>query len=331
MRHAQHACAGAGLADSERAARLEQQLRGRSQQSCLLPLQQPAQAFLPGLPHGFPGDHRRDGRQGKYLRHGRGPGEARGHELCALLYRRHGWCDSRVCGRRLIYQRFAEYVRRRGRGADRGFAEVAALHLRERVRASCGGELLDHGGRRTRSVDPILGIPNALARELSSAAVPAAGRGPPPPPSRGRPRDSRQDAGATEKAHFMAIVAGVDFGTLSVRVSIVDSDRGLLASAIAEYPLHRKREDPDFATQSHEDHMRALAEATRQAVRSAGISGEEVQSIALDTTGSSVIPVGRGLVPLDDYYLWCDHRAKQEAAQITDVAQREKLQAIEWC
>src|SRR5271169_1119060 len=129
----------------------------------------------------------------------------------------------------------------------------------------------------------------------------------------------------------MAIVAGVDFGTLSVRVSIVDSGRGLLASAIAEYPLHRKREDPDFATQSHEDHMRALAEATRQAVRSAGISGDQVQSIALDTTGSSVIPVGEGLVPLDDYYLWCDHRAKLEAAQITELARREGLEAIEWC
>jgi len=123
----------------------------------------------------------------------------------------------------------------------------------------------------------------------------------------------------------MAIVAGVDFGTLSVRVSIVDSERGLLASAVSEYPLHRKREDPDFATQSHEDHMRALAEATRQAVKSAGISGEEVQSIALDTTGSS------DMVPLDDYYLWCDHRAKQEAAQITELARLEKLEAIEWC
>ena len=129
----------------------------------------------------------------------------------------------------------------------------------------------------------------------------------------------------------MAIVAGVDFGTLSVRVSIVDSERGLLASAIAEYPLHRKREDPDFATQSHEDHMHALAEATRQAVRSAGIAGDQLQSIALDTTGSSVIPVGEGMVPLDDYYLWCDHRAKQEAAQITELARRQKLEAIEWC
>src|SRR5580704_17063904 len=129
----------------------------------------------------------------------------------------------------------------------------------------------------------------------------------------------------------MAIVAGVDFGTLSVRVSIVDSDRGLLASAIAEYPLHRKREDPDFATQSHEDHMRALAEATRAAVKSAAIAGDEVQSIALDTTGSSVIPVGKNLEPLDEYYLWCDHRAKQEAAEITGAAHREKLQAIDWC
>ena len=55
----------------------------------------------------------------------------------------------------------------------------------------------------------------------------------------------------------MAIVAGVDFGTLSVRVSIVDSVRGRLGTAVEEYPLHRKREDPDFATQSHEDHMRA--------------------------------------------------------------------------
>lgn len=129
----------------------------------------------------------------------------------------------------------------------------------------------------------------------------------------------------------MAIVAGIDFGTLSVRVSIVDSARGLLASAVSEYPLHRKREDPDFATQSHADHMRALAEATRQAVKSAGISGDQIDAIALDTTGSSVIPVGENLVPLDDYYLWCDHRAKSEAAEITEIAHREQLEAIEWC
>jgi L-ribulokinase len=129
----------------------------------------------------------------------------------------------------------------------------------------------------------------------------------------------------------MAIVAGVDFGTLSVRTSIVDSEQGMLGYGVAEYPLHRKHEDPDFATQSHADHMRALAEATRAAVGAAGVSGADVAAIALDTTGSSVVPVGQGMQPIDDYYLWCDHRARKEAAEITELAHRRKLPAIDWC
>ena len=129
----------------------------------------------------------------------------------------------------------------------------------------------------------------------------------------------------------MTIVAGVDFGTLSVRVSIVDSVRGVIGSAVAEYPLHRRADDPDFATQSHDDHMRALALATREAVKAAGLGGDEVAAIALDTTGSSVVPVDAAMRPLGDYYLWCDHRAKGEAAEITEVAHRERLPAIDWC
>jgi len=129
----------------------------------------------------------------------------------------------------------------------------------------------------------------------------------------------------------MAIVAGVDFGTLSVRVSLVDSERGLLQSAIQEYPLHRKREDPEYATQSHDDHMRALAAAMREVLKKAAISGDRVEAIALDTTGSSVIPVGKNMQPLGEYYLWCDHRAKGEAAEITEAAHREGLEAIQWC
>ncbi|MGC8792990.1 MAG: ribulokinase [Bryobacteraceae bacterium] len=129
----------------------------------------------------------------------------------------------------------------------------------------------------------------------------------------------------------MAVVAGVDFGTLSVRVSIVDSERGRLGSGVAEYPLHRKKEDPDHATQSHADHMRALVEAMERALAAAGLPGENIEAIALDTTGSSIVPVGEGLEPLDDYYLWCDHRAWREAAEITAKAHEMKLEAIQWC
>ncbi len=129
----------------------------------------------------------------------------------------------------------------------------------------------------------------------------------------------------------MAIVAGVDFGTLSVRVTLVDTSRGRLGSGIAEYPLHRKKEDPDYATQSHEDHLRALADAMQRALSGAGVSGDQVESLAMDTTGSSVIPVGEKLEPLNEYYLWCDHRSWQEATLITKTAHARKLEVIDWC
>jgi L-ribulokinase len=126
------------------------------------------------------------------------------------------------------------------------------------------------------------------------------------------------------------IVAGVDFGTLSVRVSVFDSEKGRLGSGTAEYPLHRKRSDPNHCTQSHADHMGALSEAMRKALDAANVDGASVAALALDTTGSSVVPVGAGMVPLDDYYLWCDHRAWREAGEITAKAREFGLDAIEW-
>jgi L-ribulokinase len=129
----------------------------------------------------------------------------------------------------------------------------------------------------------------------------------------------------------MAIVAGVDFGTQSVRVSIVDSARGSLGWGVSEYPVKRDQRDPDFATQSHDAHMAALVAAMNTALEASKVPGANIEAIALDTTGSTVIPVGKGLVPLDDYYLWCDHRAHEEAALITRVARAECLGAIEAC
>jgi L-ribulokinase len=129
----------------------------------------------------------------------------------------------------------------------------------------------------------------------------------------------------------MAIVAGVDFGTLSVRVTLLDSERGSLGTASAAYPLHRRREEPDFATQSHTDQMDALIKATREALKKCGVAGKDVVALALDTTGSSVIPVDAQLQPLDEYMLWCDHRAHKEAQEVTALAHAEGLEAIEWC
>lgn len=129
----------------------------------------------------------------------------------------------------------------------------------------------------------------------------------------------------------MSIVAGVDFGTLSVRVSLFDRNEGRLGLGTAEYPLNRSALDRDLATQSHEAQMDALERAMRMAIHASGVSGDQVSALAVDTTGSSVIPVDKDLQPLDDYYLWADHRAWREAQEITAAAHAQKLEAIEWC
>jgi L-ribulokinase len=135
----------------------------------------------------------------------------------------------------------------------------------------------------------------------------------------------------SEEGKQMAIIAGVDFGTLNVRVTLFDSEKGKLGTAVANYPLHRVRQDPDFATQTHEDQMKALVKATRAVLEQTGIAGQDVIAMALDTTGSSVVMVDENLQPIDDYYLWCDHRAHLEAQQITARAHALHLEAIEWC
>ncbi|HET9087389.1 MAG TPA: ribulokinase [Acidobacteriaceae bacterium] len=128
----------------------------------------------------------------------------------------------------------------------------------------------------------------------------------------------------------MSIVAGADFGTLSVRVSLFEKGKGRIGLGIAEYPLKRSSLDPNFATQSHSAQMEALAQATRTALRQSQVEGDQVKALAIDTTGSSVIPISADMQPLDDYYLWCDHRAWREAQEITDAAHSQNLEAIEW-
>lgn len=129
----------------------------------------------------------------------------------------------------------------------------------------------------------------------------------------------------------MTIVAGIDFGTQSVRFSLFDSDRGRLASGIGTYPVLRRHEDLHYAAQRHADHLSALESAAALALATAGIDSRQVAALAVDTTGSTVVPVGEGLLPLDDYYLWCDHRAWREAEDITRAARTADLAALRWC
>lgn len=128
------------------------------------------------------------------------------------------------------------------------------------------------------------------------------------------------------------LVAGADFGTQSVRVTLIDVTTGqILGSAQQSCLVSRSADEPLLATQSHTDQMQAFASAMTEALALSGRPGKSVAGVACATTGSSVIITNEKLEPVNDYYLWCDHRAYREAEQITQTANAENLEAIKWC
>ncbi|HID74939.1 MAG TPA: ribulokinase [Planctomycetaceae bacterium] len=145
---------------------------------------------------------------------------------------------------------------------------------------------------------------------------------------------------------------GVDYGTNSVRALVVDvADGTEVATHVYPYPSGREGiledpADPNLARQNPADYIEGFCEAVvpalKAAKRQAGLRPEDVVGIGVDTTGSTPIPVDRRGMPLaldprfrDDLaanaWLWKDHTAHGEAAEITEAARRGRFPYLKKC
>lgn len=145
---------------------------------------------------------------------------------------------------------------------------------------------------------------------------------------------------------------GVDFGTSSARALIVDTATGEeVAAAEHAYPsgtggVMLDEADPNLARQNPADYIEGFGAAVAAAVRTAsaidGFDASRVVGIGVDTTGSTPIPVDEAGLPLAlrpefgdepaaQAWLWKDHTAHAEAAEISDRARREGLPYLTTC
>jgi L-ribulokinase len=143
----------------------------------------------------------------------------------------------------------------------------------------------------------------------------------------------------TASPHGYAI--GVDFGTNSVRALVVDvADGSEVAAHVSDYASGEagvllSPNDPNLARQNPADYLDGFTASVKRAVAAAthkrGFKAEHVIGIGIDTTGSTPIPVDRDGIPLalhaelrDELaahaWLWKDHTAHAEAAEITAKA-----------
>lgn len=145
---------------------------------------------------------------------------------------------------------------------------------------------------------------------------------------------------------------GVDYGTSSARALVVDITNGTEVGAATWAFAHGRdgvvldEREPDLARQHPADYVegfrRAVGDAVRDAMRSPGFAPERVVGIGVDTTGSTPIPVdhaGTALALTERFaddpaamaWLWKDHTAHAEAAEITERIRAAGLPYLETC
>src|SRR5208282_762 len=150
---------------------------------------------------------------------------------------------------------------------------------------------------------------------------------------------------AREEHPGMRFALGLDFGTESVRVLVVDiSDGHVAGQAVANYshgvidrelPTGGGRLPADYALQHPQDWLDAAAGACRAALTESGRQAEDVIGIGVDFTSCTMLPAladGTPLCLLEPYRLiplawpklWKHHGAKAETDRINEVARERR-------
>jgi L-ribulokinase len=155
------------------------------------------------------------------------------------------------------------------------------------------------------------------------------------------------------ESETMAYTIGLDYGTNSVRCLIVDVTNGNeLGTAVYEYETGEAgiildSADHNLARQNPADYLKGVEVAVKAAITEAkncdkGFGTSGIIGIGIDTTGSTPIPVDKNGTPLsmfDEFkgnpnacaWLWKDHTGHGEAAEITELAEKEHPEYLAKC
>ncbi len=151
----------------------------------------------------------------------------------------------------------------------------------------------------------------------------------------------------------MAYTIGLDYGTNSVRCIIVDVTNGNeVGTAVHEYETGQAGiiidpSDHNLARQNPADYIKGFEVTIKEAIKLAkkaykNFDANQIIGIGVDTTGSTPLPIDKDGTPLGmlkefkdnpnaHAWLWKDHTGHAEAAEITELAEKEHPKYLAKC
>lgn len=136
---------------------------------------------------------------------------------------------------------------------------------------------------------------------------------------------------------------GIDFGTSSGRVMIIDVHTGsIIGMSVVQYrngtmekSLGNRSLPSDFALQDADDYMEVIEKGVPEAIQHAGIDSQQIIGLGVDFTSSTMVITDENLIPLSrqEKYkenphayvkLWKHHGAIEEANAMNGIAAQEE-------
>ncbi|AYO29964.1 xylulokinase [Biomaibacter acetigenes] len=108
---------------------------------------------------------------------------------------------------------------------------------------------------------------------------------------------------------------GIDLGTSSVKIIIMDKDGKVLGSVSKDYPIYYPRQN--WAEQNPEDWWQSTSEGIKEILSKMGVKGEDVKGIGLSGQMHGSVVMDKDNNVLMPAILWCDQRTAGECDYIT--------------
>jgi xylulokinase len=116
---------------------------------------------------------------------------------------------------------------------------------------------------------------------------------------------------------------GIDLGTSSVKIILMDDGGKVVSSVSKEYPVYYP--EPGWAEQNPEDWWNATKDGIKEIIAKSGVKSDDIKGVGLSGQMHGLVLLDRDNNVITPAILWCDQRTQEECDYITVKIGKEGL------
>jgi len=109
---------------------------------------------------------------------------------------------------------------------------------------------------------------------------------------------------------------GIDLGTSSVKIVLINEKGKIISKSSENYPLHFPH--PDWVEQNPDDWWKSTVKALKKLILNSGIESSKIQGVGLSGQTHSTVVLDKNLSPLREAIIWMDQRSYSQVYSLKE-------------